>query len=88
MDLISAIKSGKPFKRKDWVTWVDVNYPEVELKQLTLDTESIVATDWIVEEEKIELTAEQVAKAMGKYPASIYHAAIRHVLKELGFKDI
>ena len=55
MDLISAVKSGKRFKRKQILCWTS--------SALTVDREDILADDWEIEEEKITITKEEFKRA-------------------------
>jgi hypothetical protein len=60
MDIISAIKSGKRYKRafihKDW-------YNASE-KYLSFTKESLMATDWEIEEERIEITEDMLIQVL------------------------
>lgn len=86
MDLISAIKSGKPFKRKEWATWLR-NGKIVENENFLLSVETLLANDFEIQEEKIELTAEQVGAAFFKAMSQIDQPTRVFLLKELGFKE-
>lgn len=90
MDLISAIRSGKPFKRKNHETW------KPYAGQVVFSKQDVLATDWEIQEEKIERTAEQIRKAVRSalYDASCARRNSRpslpeeeFVIKELGFKE-
>jgi hypothetical protein len=58
MNLIDAVKSGLPFRRKnqDWGWWK----PK---RPIDLGPGDILADDWEVQEEKIEVTARMVEEA-------------------------
>lgn len=63
MNLIEAVKSGRPFKRKAWGT-SDWEAPESWSKPfLKYD---ILADDWELEESKVEITATQFHEAARK----------------------
>lgn len=51
MDIIAAIKSGKPFKRENCTSFYRPNYPDY-----ILSPEDLLADDWIIEETKVEIT--------------------------------
>jgi hypothetical protein len=57
MTLQEAIRSGKPFKRKDWLIYYQPG------AQVFLDAELILATDWEVEEEKLVVTEYELLYA-------------------------
>jgi hypothetical protein len=59
VNLIDAVKSGKPFKRKidKGVYW---QLAEPSLKQIAVSREDILATDWEIEERKIEITESEL----------------------------
>ena len=69
MDLITAIKSGRPFKRKGQEGWFkkgtktsgtfedNCGYP------CLLSVESVLADDWEIEEPKVEITESVLERA-------------------------
>jgi hypothetical protein len=59
MNIIEAVKTGLPFKRKHWKSWHNKGLPYV-----TIETCALLADDWIVEEEKKTITFEQLANAI------------------------
>lgn len=105
MNLIEAIKSGKRFKRPKfehpslrdenkypdgWVTPNHFNY--------IFAREDVLADDWEIEEEKIEITCNQLSKAWDKTIAnynlqyddikcSDLSGRFNRFKKELGFKE-
>lgn len=58
MNIIEAVKSGKRFKRSFMIDWWKSNQDMVGLYR-----SDIVADDWEVEEEKVEITYEQLREA-------------------------
>lgn len=95
MTLQEAIRSGKPFKRKDWSIYYQPG------AQVFLDAELILATDWEVkEEETTTITKKQALHALQNYPgyvllsfASSEEVQKEHkdtqnkYLRDLGFKE-
>ena len=100
MNIIEAVKSGKPFKRSRWTDdcwlkmkphkdgvyfkskpcWADPNKP------YPLAEEDIVSDDWIVKEEKVEVTVSDVREAFNRawHTEDLYHDILKMLLKELG----
>lgn len=83
MTIIEAIKSGKRFRRgcgefSKWAANGEFQY--------ILRKEDILATDWEVEEEKIEVTKEQLREAWDSFmfPQPDMFAAFA---RKLGFKE-
>lgn len=92
MNIIEAIKSGRVFKRPK----------SKQLNKIELDSEDyytilikdLIAEDWEIEEEKIEITKDQLKKAFAKSccqinidEVSIPTYDLRILAQELGFKD-
>ena len=65
MNIIEAVKSGKPFRRKDWDKTVRT-FPNNEDRAMMyqIGKHDILADDWEIKEEKIELTKDQIKKAL------------------------
>ncbi len=63
MNIQDAIKSGKPFKRKEWSNgaWYTV---ENGLRYLT---EDVLADDWEIQDRAITITESQFNEAWGKF---------------------
>ncbi len=59
MNLIEAVKSGKRFRRKDHWGWVDL-----ETVVIGIAKSDILATDWEIEERKIEITESELEAAL------------------------
>ncbi len=66
MNIIAAIKSGKRFRRPGFPTELWYSYPgswkvmtRSDEETYNPDKDDILADDWIIEEEKIEITKEQ-----------------------------
>lgn len=59
MNIIEAVRSGKNFKRNKLNCW---NYSDS--KTINLYREDILATDWEVEERKIEITESEFDEAL------------------------
>ena len=75
MTIIEAMKSYKPFRRKH----DDINAPwfyELEMDSdngfKNLKYSDVLATDWEVQEQKIELTLYDIRAAWNNYVASCY----------------
>lgn len=85
MNIIEAIKSGKPFRRKDInMHWIDrKDYGDF----FTVSFESIVLDDWEVQEKTIAITESQFDEAWGKYSElDRNHEDVKQdIKKELGF---
>lgn len=92
MNIIEAIKSGKPFRRKDSDIWnktgtFDNDYKNeliYEYKgQVNLSDfsrEDILADDWIVDEQKVVVTATQIREAYRNVKKSIMDEPISRLL--------
>lgn len=81
MTIQEAINSGKPIRRKSDKFWIDYNFHQ----RFYINVEEILADDWEIEEEKIEITRSQLNAALGSY---VFHASIiENVSKALGFKS-
>lgn len=82
MDLISAIKSGRRIKRKDWLCFYHT-------KDLDYSFPDILAEDWEVGEEKIEVTKYELEEAWNNSfeNSVIERTEFEAFCKELGFKD-
>ena len=51
MNLIEAVKSGKPYRRKPWLQ-SPIRYLDPEYAEFVITTEDIIADDWEVKEEE------------------------------------
>lgn len=58
MNIIEAVKSGKPFKRPGYVNW---SSPDAAIEVMPHE---ILATDWEIEERKIEITESEFDEAV------------------------
>jgi hypothetical protein len=76
MNIIQAIQSGKPFRRKGW----EVYFPLAG--DLSFYGHDILATDWEVQEQKIEITKSQLWKAWDEV-AGLPRAESCHSLRQL-----
>jgi len=81
MNLIEAIKSGKPFRRKGWGYYLNSRDGG------SLEFDSILATDWEIQEQKIELTWRQVQDALHASALGSYHAKEVEFKEKLGFTE-
>lgn len=90
MNIIEAIKSGKRFKRKIW------NRKFHSANDLpTLLSEDIVADDWVIEEQKIELSWNEIEKAIKGWMSFCVSAKVPYtpnpfyleIKRDLGFTD-
>jgi hypothetical protein len=99
MNLIEAVMSQKPYRRKNWAT--GVWYPSCSTDDLPYMTkrfsyEDIIADDWQIEEPAITVTRSEVIEAWVK-ALKIWGARreysdesitpIEELLKELGFPE-
>lgn len=84
MNLIEAVRSGKPFKRPRMPHFYDER-----LASATLTKEDILADDWETQEEKIEITREQLINAMMQARHNSYHidTIASDTADILGFKN-
>lgn len=82
MTIIEAIKSGRRLRRKDKPSFITIDSPDAPgYYTITLEINDLLADDWEIEEEKVTVTREQVALAMG-----LRHASMDVVLHALGFR--
>lgn len=87
MNLIEAVKSGKPFKRKAWEDWLIKPDYEIEEYDFSPHRENIIADDWEIKEEPI--TRERLEKAIEKFETVVedngyWQHAFAEFKKELG----
>lgn len=93
MDLISAIKSGKPFKRKDWDLYLRIVEGEIKYegngRDHAMHVSVALADDWEIQEEKIKLTAEQIRSAIlhATHDLAFNELITPTIIKKLGFKE-
>ncbi len=78
MNIIEAIKSGKRFKRIGRALFGSV--------QPYYSLEEILASDWELEEEKAEVTKNQIFEVLSLYAEE--KIGIREALRHLGFKEV
>jgi hypothetical protein len=67
MKITDAVRSGIRFRRPSTGYWLQPN------ERLFLDSEDILATDWFLDEQAVELRASQVREA--------FHAAFKEMYK-------
>ena len=86
MNLIEAIKSGKPFRR---TSWGSRQFIDPRSDRLDLPLDAIVADDWEVDEKKVTLTSTEFHEAwsnatrvVDRYDPIQLKAVL---MKELGF---
>lgn len=65
MNIIEAIKSGKRFRRKTYDIWWDAVIKSYASQTATFNLmpADLIAEDWEIEEEKIEVTKTQLYEA-------------------------
>lgn len=63
MDIITAIKSGKPYKR---MTWESKHFYMLPGQAYSLTNADILADDWITKETKVEITESEFWDAARK----------------------
>jgi hypothetical protein len=83
MTLIEAVESGKPFKRTCWSSYERMDKRNI----LGLSTEDILADDWEIQEEKIEITREQLRWAYHEAPSDDPDKEFSEMARLLGFKN-
>lgn len=74
MNLIDAIKSGRPFRRKGYMRWAakwDGCYSEIlryepSEQRVTFTVEDILADDWEIREPQVTITKSQFMVACSK----------------------
>lgn len=71
MNLLEAIKSGRPFRRKNWDLWTQVHGNCVTqpgltegLRQAHMCYEDILADDWEIQEPTVTITRAQFLEAV------------------------
>lgn len=101
MTLQEAIKSGKRFKRAGGEYFYSngkylLDMEDINALHGTLNLEDILADDWEIEEEKLELTAGQIREVLMESrlhvqrflsPDSSVRLDIDTIIKRLGFKE-
>lgn len=95
MMLIEAIKSGRKFRHKNSEIWLYVNDREeiyAEIGSCFITAKDILAEDWEIQEKKIEITRDQLAKAWDNHsPQAMSEswepAFFDDICKELGFDE-
>ena len=80
MNIIEAIKSGRKFKRSGCGFYLVTS-------SYRFSTEDLLAEDWEIEEEKIEISRELLRRAFERTWAlgGSYESAIYYLENELGF---
>ena len=87
MNIIEAIKSGLPFRRKDWkyAAFITPRKNGVGMQLLEIDYDSICADDWEVEEVScyagcVTITREQFDAAWSKlWPYDAYNDSLNSI---------
>jgi hypothetical protein len=77
MNIIEAIKSGKPFKRKDWQHYYAPN------GRYLFFSDAVLADDWEVEDTSFTVTERELRNAFGE---SNFNQAFIEKLKSGGYK--
>lgn len=98
MNIIEAIKSGKPFKRKHWGKYFiiinDLIVTETENREQVHErlqpySENLLADDWEIQEKTITMTESQFDEAWEKFLENTLgegrEANLEAIKKELGF---
>lgn len=98
MKLEEAIKSGKPFRRLDCDSYIECDsygmfsWSNGFMGIVRLDKEDVLADDWEIEEEKLELTKEEIKEAYIITNLELYGQRIdtntfyKAFIEKLGFK--
>ncbi len=63
MNLIEAIKSGKPHKRKSWKTFLDTPVRVPGFNSIQFELDDLLADDWEIQEPTFAVTRKQVDEA-------------------------
>ena len=77
MNIIDAVKSGKLFKRPGGGWYTNDHHSD----KLPLTKSDILATDWEIEERKIEITEREFDRILADLPQT-YDWQILDILKE------
>lgn len=82
MNLIEAIKSGRPFKRSSW----DRDFVRPPFVNLNLPAQDLIADDWEVEQTSVTITRKDFDSAWSKiWPNDPQFDSERNLIaKELG----
>lgn len=67
MNLIEALKAGRPIKRKEWGEYF---IPSTERPVFMV--QDVLAEDWEVEEKRVTITAEQFTEACNRTAQLLY----------------
>lgn len=62
MNLIDAVKSGRPYRQKGNVPWIDPNFDTDPL----FETREILADNWEIQEPSVTITRTQFISAFGQ----------------------
>lgn len=91
MDFLSALKSGKRFKRNECEEWHAPPGKEIlDSRIYSFHQSDLLAEDWIVEEPTVTITRSQLEEAY--YRAGVdwildHKGLLRHLAKRLGFSE-
>lgn len=96
MTLQEAIKSGRSFRREAWrdshlQLWIEIRHGAFLWKEIgeevTLVADDILATDWIVEEERRELTWGEISSAINQHLPRGHYIDRPNLKHALGFSN-
>ena len=92
MNIVDAMKSGKTVKRKPWNRFGHIEYFDrftfTNNHTTLLEKEDVIADDWEIEEQKVEVTKNQIRDLLNKYWNNVDVQVGRElILKDLGFED-
>lgn len=83
MNIIDAVKSGKPYKRKLAEGWIVPKSSSI----ITISQEDLLADDWEVEEKKVDVTASMINDIFDKNDWITTFGGLRiELLNKLGLK--
>ncbi len=87
MNIIEAIKSGKPFKRKEWSTYYKSSGYKIQSignqTDMLVIEKDMIADDWEIQEKTITITESQFDELWNKYLDKSFSKDL--LKKELGF---
>ncbi|MDQ5884498.1 MAG: hypothetical protein QG556_838 [Pseudomonadota bacterium] len=87
MNIVDAVRSGKPFRRKAFAESQEFTYFNNHAETYEFCKPDFLTDDWEIEEPKVEVTATMVREAVSKLHGHIIgdlDATTRFMLKELG----
>jgi hypothetical protein len=81
MNIQDAVRSGKLFRRKGHSTWY------IPACNPIFSTDMVLATDWEVQEERRELSWEEIKAAISDNYSGLFWYKESEMKSQLGFKE-